>query len=137
MKIQYCSDLHLEFELNSRYLYQYPVIPQADILVLAGDITYLRQDFYKHPFFDYAAKNWKTVYWLPGNHEFYCGIDMINYDFSIPIAIRHNVFLINNMSIKIGNKYLIFSTLWSKIDNRYAHFIEQNVSDFEGFGLSK
>lgn len=33
MKIQYCSDLHLEFAHNERFLKEIPIQPVADILV--------------------------------------------------------------------------------------------------------
>ena len=42
MKIQYMSDLHMEFAENSRYLKHNEFPVTGDVLVLAGDIFYLR-----------------------------------------------------------------------------------------------
>ena len=41
MKIQYASDLHLEFADNRDYIEMGGIQPVGDILVLAGDISYL------------------------------------------------------------------------------------------------
>jgi len=130
MKVQYCSDLHLEFEWNSMFLEQFPLKPSAEILLLAGDITYMRQDFYKHPFFDYASRNWKLVYLVPGNHEYYCGKDVNSYDFSTPIEVRKNVFIVNNYTLHIEDVQFIFTTLWSLIDKQFSSYIQRNVADF-------
>jgi len=94
MKIQYCSDLHLEFPMNSDYIMEAKIPPLGDILVLAGDITYLGDVFYKHTFFDYLSDNFSFVYWVPGNHEFYDGFDLSNFDEPVNFKIRHNIFLV-------------------------------------------
>ena len=42
MRIQYISDLHLEFRENSRFFKELEIPVTGDILVLAGDTMYLR-----------------------------------------------------------------------------------------------
>lgn len=41
MKIQYCSDLHMEFRENMRFMKSLPLEPVGDVLVIAGDVGYL------------------------------------------------------------------------------------------------
>ena len=51
MKIQYCSDLHLEFPATKKYLKANPIKAEGEILLLAGDITPFseieKNDFFK------------------------------------------------------------------------------------------
>jgi predicted phosphodiesterase len=71
MKVQYCSDLHLEFPENRKFLKRNPLKVVGDILVLAGDVVTFH-DFEKaHEFFDFACDYYSAVYWVPGNHEYY------------------------------------------------------------------
>lgn len=70
LKIQYVSDLHLEFPENAAYLAQHPLQVAGDILVLAGDIAYLGEDYAKHSFWNWASEHYSHVAVIPRNHEF-------------------------------------------------------------------
>jgi Icc-related predicted phosphoesterase len=62
MKIQYCSDLHLEFAENKKYLLENPIKPEGDILVLAGDIVPFKVMDEHNDFWDYLSSNFKYTY---------------------------------------------------------------------------
>jgi len=129
IKLQYASDLHLEFPANKEYLKQHPLQPVGDVLVLAGDIVpFAVMD--KHPdFFSYVADNFKTTYWLPGNHEYY-HFDIAEKSGVLHESIRSNVFLVNNTSVVHENVKLLFSALWSHISPGYQWQIERSLNDF-------
>ena len=132
MKIQYASDLHLEFGENSKWLKENPLIPSADILILAGDIGYLGDDNYKtHPFWDWVSKNYKEVIVVPGNHELYKFFDINELHEGWTLKIRDNVKIYYNSVISLDNDTdLIVSTLWSKISPQEEFITERCVSDF-------
>jgi len=129
MKIQYCSDLHLEFEENSRYLSVHPLPVRGEILILAGDIIPLLDEFFHQPFFRFIEENYSRVFWVPGNHEFYYR-NMNEFNHSYHIQIRKNISLVNNVTLDISGIRFIFTTLWSKISTGNQKKIEQSVSDF-------
>jgi predicted phosphohydrolase len=140
LKLQYASDLHLEFPVNKKFTHQNPIQPVGDILVLGGDIvTFATMD--KHQdFFSLISDQFETVYWLPGNHEYY-HFDIAERSGVLDEKIRSNVFLVNNSSVVHGNTRLLFSTLWSKISEANQWHIERNLNDFhliknDGFRLS-
>ena len=131
MKIQYASDLHLEFADNWRYLKAHPLKVTGDILVLAGDIGYLGDDNYtKHPFWDWASENFQQVICCMGNHEFYKYFDISTLRDGYCLEIRPNVHSYYNAVVRIEETDFVISTLWSEIPLREAYYTEQVVSDF-------
>ena len=131
MKIQYASDLHLEFAENASWLKHNPLEIVGDILVLDGDIGYLGDENYsRHPFWDWASENYKQVIVALGNHEFYKFYDISKLANGTKIDIRHNVAAYYNSVINIENIDIIVSTLWSKIPLQEAVITENGVSDF-------
>lgn len=130
MRIQYCSDLHLEFDKNSRFLQTAPLRVSGDILILAGDIIPIHDEFFNNSFFDIISQQFKQIFWVPGNHEyFYRSIS--DYSSSFNIQVYRNVNIVNNICLTYEGIQFVFSTLWSKISAENEKMIEQNVADFD------
>lgn len=131
MKIQYASDLHLEFIENASYIKHNPLKVVGDILILAGDIGYLGdQNYNNYPFWDWASKNFKQVIVALGNHEFYKYFDISTFENGYIQQIRHNVAAYYNAVVSINDIDIIVSTLWSEIPREEAASTEIIISDF-------
>jgi predicted phosphodiesterase len=109
MKIQYMSDLHLEFEGEDNM-----PVPEVfgDVLVLAGDIGVgiNHEDWIKA-----CCGKFKNVIYVLGNHEFY-GKNMQKVraqwaDMDMPT----NFYFLDNDWITIDDVNFIGSTLWSDV----------------------
>ena len=129
MTIQYASDLHLEFPANKDFMEKNPIAPSADILVLAGDIMPIHHIGQHGAFWDYLSAHFKTVFWIPGNHEYY-GAKSLRFGRSRHDAVRHNVFLVNNIVQVIEGTRFLFTTLWTKISTAHQFEIQNRLSDF-------
>ena len=112
MKIQYCSDLHLEFSENLRMMNaKDPAIEVAgDILVIAGDVGYLVDKNVEHlRLWKWMSENYRQVLMVAGNHEFYNNGDIGEMGES-----WHKMFLPN-----VGyyhNKYILcILSFWANI----------------------
>lgn len=134
MKIQYASDLHVEFTQNTYFLHSNKLIPRADILVLAGDIYPFCKSTDTVKFFDYLSESFKQVYWLPGNHEYYYS-DIIRYHKFKANPIRDNIHIVNNDVVSLDGVNLIFSTLWGHISPQNELYIKSHVSDFTAISI--
>ena len=67
MKIQYCSDLHMEFHENMRFMKSLPLEPVGDVLVIAGDVGYLVDSTVPHlRFWKWASENYRQVLMIAG-----------------------------------------------------------------------
>ena len=132
MRIQYASDLHLEFADNWRVLKQEePMNVRGDILVLAGDIGYLGDDNYQtHPFWDWVSENYQQVIVVLGNHEFYKFYDLSSMHDGLIGEIRPNIHYYYNVVVHIQDIDIIVSTLWANITLEDAYITEHSVTDF-------
>ena len=132
MTIQYASDLHLEFADNREFVERGGLTPVGDILVLAGDVSYLGDHkMMKRPFFDWCAEHFRQTYIVPGNHEFYHGYDIAQTMEDFEFAYRKNVRYLNNKSVVEGDTELFFTTLWTRINPVYYWQIQRGMNDFK------
>jgi predicted phosphohydrolase len=129
MKIQYCSDLHLEFPINKSYLKENPIIPSGEILLLAGDIVPFARLQDEDDFFNFVADNYEETYWIPGNHEYYRS-DIKERTGSFEEKIRTNVTLLNNTVVTYKEVRIVCSTLWSHIEQEKGPLVRQGMADF-------
>jgi predicted phosphohydrolase len=128
MKIQYCSDLHLEFPENKFFLENNRIRTVGDILILAGDILPLRfKNKTKYSdFYNYLSDSFDSIYWIPGNHEYYHS-DISKIQGELNEQIRSNFSIVNNVSVIHGDVRILFSTLWTKISSNNKWTIEQGL----------
>lgn len=143
MKFQFISDIHLESRKKIPIIEK---IKDIDNLFLLGDIGIPGTDIYVK-FMDWCSKNYKNVFIIYGNHEYYNKnskksilIDTMLDRKKYMINFCNNIFFLDNscVFININNKVtydkptdnnyikIIGSTLWSNIDIKIA----QNINDY-------
>ena len=132
MKIQYISDIHLEFLCkNTIKPFEYAFEPRTDICVLAGDIGNPFKSEYKS-FLLQTSKQFKKIFIIAGNHEYY---DNTVQDTKIKIAeicneIINISFLDNSFEDYAGYRW-IGTTLWTNVVNsKYTINDTTYIKDF-------
>lgn len=133
MRIQYISDIHLEF--HSKLLKEKRFHPVADVLCLAGDIGYPAAPIYKQ-FLTTVNCQYKKVFLITGNHEYYRSCkSMEDMDTTITNILESNnlqniTYLDNSYQDYEGVRF-VGTTLWSKIPNNPSVFINdfQEIPD--------
>ena len=136
LKIQFVSDLHLEFNENRVWLESHPLDVTGNILLIAGDSAYLdvpesgRDTYSQYAFWDWASEHYKQVIVCLGNHDFYGYYDLATMPDGYCKEIRPNVHAYYNKVVSIDDVDIIVSTLWSFIEPFNAYQTEKGVSDF-------
>jgi len=120
MRVQYISDIHLEFfHVEKVKSIGRNIHPVCDILVLAGDIGIpSHTNNHYRIFLEIIATKFKKIFIIAGNHEYYSMISRT----SIKNAIQENcanfcniTFLDKNWVDYDGYRW-IGTTLWTKVD---------------------
>lgn len=121
MIINYFSDLHIErFEGTTLSLKKnLPFPKEGDICIIAGDLGNFQDSHYGDKCTEYLnelGKNFESIFIVPGNHEYYFN----DYE-NIPTGITkvegtENSILVKDKSIKLHGVNILFTTLFSKLD---------------------
>jgi len=138
--MQIVSDLHLEFYNNPLDVKLKVTSP---FLAMLGDICVCGTADIKNleTFLDYYAPQYKQVFWLPGNHEFYSGkrgkvfnIEQILERCKTLCKKYKNVTFLHNKhcDIIVGEtRYRMFgTTLWTEIPSDKHDYVVQNMNDY-------
>lgn len=112
MKIHLLSDIHTEF-LKDRHLL--PLVRPAEVLVLAGDIAVGRTNTLT--VINFFAQHYDHVLFCPGNHEYYGGLQLHNFDLDFEISLPINATMLNPGTTLRGDVTFIGGTLFTNFCN--------------------
>jgi predicted phosphohydrolase len=131
--VQVCSDIHLERDDISDI--SKIITPNAEILVLAGDIGNPMKSIY-NDFLNYYSKLFNIIFIITGNHEYY-GNSMIETNKKIEeiCNLYDNIYFLNNKTFKYEGILFIGTTLWSLIPEDYT--VYDQLSSMNDFKLIK
>lgn len=138
MKISFYSDLHTEFDLGTPWYP--PVIPEVDVVILAGDcfvagyyddVSWLKTVI--------TQQREKQIIYVPGNHDFYGATSMETFHRSLEILEdAHKRFhYLNNKSVDIGGVMFHGTPLWTTFEAygpvmgiEAMQYVRNRIADF-------
>jgi predicted phosphodiesterase len=147
VKIAYCSDLHLDIEKGA--FFDYP-LPDADVLVLAGDISEVQHlrlgdgSWLYHNLADFlkiVSYKYKNVIWVPGNHEHY-GLSLTQTRLMVDKWLQYegidNIHFGSRRTYTFDDVKFICATLWTDFDkqNPLAMLAAGDMNDYKEITIS-
>lgn len=145
MKINYCSDLHLNqcSKQAIKSIFEELSKP-AEFLIIAGDffskniVNYSGGECSEEMIFDHqkliqqsmqVLSDFKNpVFWIPGNHEFH-GMKIADLEKEYQSIIPSNVEFLHNKTSKLGNYKIVGSTMWYDVTD-YKGSSTYHIHDF-------
>ncbi len=136
VKINYLSDLHLEFYKKIDFDKLINFVDNGEILCLCGDIGYPEDIKYKE-FLNYCSSKFKHIFLIPGNHEYYSNkntktIQSTNIILEELCSKFPNVHFMNN-KVEYLEEYklcIIGTTLWTEIPDFVTKYETKSYNDF-------
>ena len=135
LEVQYTSDLHIN-DFPKGTPFESFVTPVAPILVIAGDICSVWNPIYSF-FLRWCSRNWHTVIFVTGNHEYYSEPErpktflQTEYEIHRIVHDLPNVhYLQSGSSFHIAGIHFVGATLWSAIDPEIWREIETKKGDY-------
>ena len=128
MKIQYISDIHLEYmEDNLVNTFINNIQPRADVLILAGDIGNPYQRRYK-TLLEYVNNTFKKTFIIAGNHEYYGNsIEETKKYMKHTVSQYKNISFLDNSYEEYENYRFIGTTQWTEITNPQYTINDSNL----------
>lgn len=132
VELQIASDLHIEYKNDDIPDPLDYITPNADILILAGDIGSLYKINQLEGFLIKICQYFKYVIYVPGNQEYYTFNDHNNHPVGMNILTDRlykieqniqNLFILNKSSIMIEDVCITGCTLWSDLKISIPKFI--------------
>lgn len=140
IKIQYISDIHLEFHKKEIKNISKILTPSAPYLAILGDVGYPRHDKYQK-FFQLVNKYFEKIFYVAGNHEYYTHkksiqtVDEINQEIKKTCDQFPNIYFLNNSCHELNNEYVLLgTTLWSDTSNNPN--VEYCINDYNNIYVS-